>query len=82
MITDQIPFVRNRSLSPPAARNLPPLTSRENDVLVHLAKGYSYKQIADNLHIGIGTLQGYISNLYQKLRVHSRTEAVVKYLTC
>ena len=59
---------------------LPSLTPREQDVLGQLAKGYCYKEIASHLHIGIGTLQGYISNIYEKLRVHSRTEAVVKYL--
>ena len=59
---------------------LPSLTPREKDVLGQLAKGYCYKEIASHLHIGIGTLQGYISNIYEKLRVHSRTEAVVKYL--
>src|ERR1039457_1080005 len=62
------------------ATSLPPLTSRENDVLAQLAKGYCYKEIAGHLNIGIGTLQGYISNIYEKLRVHSRTEAVVRYL--
>jgi DNA-binding NarL/FixJ family response regulator len=60
--------------------SLPPLTPRENDVLAQLAKGYCYKEIADHLDIGIGTLQGYVSTIYEKLRVHSRTEAVVKYL--
>lgn len=65
---------------PVPATNLPPLTQREKDVLGQLTKGYCYKEIADHLHIGIGTLQGYISNIYEKLRVHSRTEAVVKYL--
>jgi DNA-binding NarL/FixJ family response regulator len=60
--------------------NLPPLTPREKDVLSQLSKGFSYKEIADHLKIGIGTLQGYISSVYEKLRVHSRTEAVVKYL--
>ena len=62
------------------APSLPPLTPRENDVLAQLAKGYCYKEIADHLDIGIGTLQGYVSTIYDKLRVHSRTEAVVKYL--
>jgi DNA-binding CsgD family transcriptional regulator len=33
-----------------------------------------------NLNISIGTVRGYIRNIYKKLEVHSRTEAVVKYL--
>jgi DNA-binding NarL/FixJ family response regulator len=72
--------VQHFQQAPAPRADLPQLTPREKDVLGQLAKGYSYKEIADHLHIGIGTLQGYISNIYEKLRVHSRTEAVVKYL--
>ena len=56
------------------------LTPRENDVLEQLAKGFRYKEIEDNLSISAGTLHSYIRNVYEKLHVHSRTEAVVKYL--
>jgi len=60
--------------------DLPKLTPRETDVLNQLAKGFRYKEIIDNLSISAGTLHSYISNIYEKLHVHSRTEAVVKYL--
>ena len=60
--------------------DLPKLTPRENDVLNQLAKGFRYKEIVDNLGISAGTLHSYISSIYEKLHVHSRTEAVVKYL--
>ena len=60
--------------------NLPRLTPRETDVLNQLAKGFRYKEIIDNLGISAGTLHSYIRNIYEKLHVHSRTEAVVKYL--
>jgi DNA-binding NarL/FixJ family response regulator len=60
--------------------DLEKLTPREEDVLDQLAKGFRYKEITDNLGISIGTLRSYIRNVYEKLRVHSRTEAVVKYL--
>lgn len=56
------------------------LTPRENDVLDQLAKGFRYKEIEDNLKISAGTLHSYIRNVYEKLHVHSRTEAVVKFL--
>jgi len=56
------------------------LTARESHVLEQLAKGYRYKEIVDNLNISNGTLHSYIRSIYGKLRVHSRTEAVVKYL--
>lgn len=56
------------------------LTPRERDVLDQLAKGFRYKEIEDNLRISTGTLRSYIASVYEKLHVHSRTEAVVKYL--
>lgn len=56
------------------------LTGREKEVLEQLAKGYLYKEIEENLHISTGTLRSYIASIYRKLHVHSRTEAVVKYL--
>ena len=60
--------------------DLPRLTPRETDVLNQLAQGFRYKEIVDNLGISAGTLHSYISNVYEKLHVHSRTEAVVKFL--
>jgi len=49
-------------------------------VLNQLAKGFRYKEITANLGISAGTLHSYIRNVYEKLHVHSRTEAVVKFL--
>jgi DNA-binding NarL/FixJ family response regulator len=60
--------------------DLTSLTTRETDVLEQLAKGYLYKEIVKNLGISFGTLHSHISKIYEKLHVHSRTEAVVKYL--
>jgi DNA-binding NarL/FixJ family response regulator len=65
---------------PKPAREVERLTRREMDVLEQLAKGFRYKEIEDNLKISIGTLRSHITNVYEKLHVHSRTEAVVKYL--
>jgi len=59
----------------------PRLTARETDVLNQLAQGFRYKEIVDNLNISAGTLNSYIRAIYEKLHVHSRTEAVVKYLS-
>ena len=56
------------------------LTPRETEVLQQLARGFRYKEIVDKLGISAGTLHSYISSIYEKLHVHSRTEAVVKYL--
>lgn len=56
------------------------LTPREQEIMEQLSKGFRYKEIVDNLGISFGTLHSYISKVYEKLQVHSRTEAVVKYL--
>lgn len=55
------------------------LTDREREVLTLLAKGGAYKQIAADLSIHIDTVRNHIRSIYDKLQVHSRTEAVVKY---
>jgi len=60
--------------------DLTKLTPRERDVLDQLAQGYRYKEMTDNLGISIDTVRFNIRNIYEKLHVHSRTEAVVKYL--
>jgi DNA-binding NarL/FixJ family response regulator len=56
------------------------LSPREETVLNCLAKGLTYKQIADQLEISIDTIRTYIRRIYEKLHVQSRTEAVAKYL--
>ncbi len=53
------------------------LSARELEILRLLAKGHRYKEIADQLAINIGTVRTHISNVYQKLHVHSRTEAAM-----
>ncbi|PWU14744.1 MAG: DNA-binding response regulator [Verrucomicrobia bacterium] len=56
------------------------LTPGEREFLDQLAKGYAYKEIADRMAISIDTVRSYVRTVYEKLHVHSRTEAVVKYL--
>ena len=56
------------------------LSPREYEVLALLAKGFLYKQIADQLGIGLGTVRTYQRRIYEKLHVQSRTEAAVKFL--
>lgn len=56
------------------------LTEREEQVLMHLSKGYAYKEIADRLNISFETVRTYVRSIYEKLHVHSRTEATLKYL--
>jgi DNA-binding NarL/FixJ family response regulator len=73
-------IVQHFQQAPSPTSDLARLTPREKDVLDQLARGFGYKEVADNLHIGTGTLQTHVHNIYEKLQVHSRTEAVVKYL--
>lgn len=56
------------------------LTAGEREFLDQLANGYAYKEIADRMKISIDTVRSYVRTVYEKLHVHSRTEAVVKYL--
>jgi len=56
------------------------LTPGEKEFLNQLAKGYAYKEIADRMNISIDTVRSYVRTVYEKLHVHSRTDAVVKYL--
>ena len=56
------------------------LTEREEQILSRLAKGFSNKEIADLLSVSLETVRTHLRHIYEKLHVHSRTEAVVKYL--
>ena len=54
------------------------LSAREKEILKCLVEGMSYKMIASNCFISIETVNGYIKNIYKKLQVHSKGEAVAK----
>ncbi|MAX71691.1 MAG: DNA-binding response regulator [Flavobacteriaceae bacterium] len=54
------------------------LTEREVDVLEQLSKGLSYNAIAENLILSSGTIRKHIENIYRKLQVHNKLEAVQK----
>jgi DNA-binding NarL/FixJ family response regulator len=56
------------------------LSGREKEVLELLAKGYLIKEIADQLGLGFDTVRTYIRRIYEKMHVHSRAQAVAKYL--
>ena len=56
------------------------LTKREQEILALLAKGYLYKEIADQLGVTLSTVRAHLHTVYEKLHVQSRTEAVVKFL--
>lgn len=72
---DQLPAATGLQRAPEVGT----LTEREEQVLASLAKGHLYKEIADLLNISFETVRTHVRSIYEKLHVHSRTEAVLKY---
>jgi len=54
------------------------LTEREREILKCLVDGMSYKRVGDTCFISIDTVSGHVKNIYKKLQVHSKSEAVAK----
>jgi DNA-binding NarL/FixJ family response regulator len=61
-------------------RTMARLTPREQEILEHLSKGYVDKEIAQRLGISAWTVHGHLRSIFDKLQVHTRTEAAVRYL--
>ncbi len=55
------------------------LSKRETEVLGYVAQGYSNKEVAEALGLSVETIHAYLKNIYAKLHVRSRTEAVMKF---
>jgi DNA-binding NarL/FixJ family response regulator len=76
-------YFKNALSSPPTSgsgHELANLTRREEEVLALLGKGQPDKEIADHLRISAHTVHGHVRKIFEKLGVHNRTEAVVRYL--
>ena len=69
---------RRAAKSPKPAVNL---SAREEEVLILLSKGYSNKEIASQLSIGVETVGSHLKHIYEKMHVRSRAEAVARYMT-
>ncbi len=63
-----------------SSEELETLTNQEENILQFLAKGYQYKEIAEKIFVSSFTVKTHLRNIYRKLHVRSRTEAVVKFL--
>ncbi|MCW1886507.1 response regulator transcription factor [Luteolibacter flavescens] len=72
--------VQHFQATPPSKNENHNLTPREKQILELLVKGGLYKEIAWDLGIGVETVRTHLHNIYAKLHVRTRTEAVVKYL--
>ncbi len=53
-----------------------PLSARETEILASLASGKTYKDTANELHIGMETVKSHVKNIYSKLHASSKTEAL------
>lgn len=73
-------FFRTQENKVAPAAGMDKLTERERDLLSLMARGKHYKEAADQLGISTDTVRSHIRRIYRKLQVHSRTEAVVKFL--
>lgn len=71
-----IPTVQNQNKDLPWWYSNDPLSERELEVLGLVAQALSNQQIGDKLFISAGTVKRHISNIYQKLDVHSRVQAI------
>ena len=63
---------------PKVNTELEKLSTREQEILQYLSKGYRYKEIADILFINIETVRKHIHNIYDKLQVNTRTDELNK----
>jgi DNA-binding NarL/FixJ family response regulator len=66
--------------TPPTIHQDYQLTVRENEILYSLVDGLSYKKIADKYCVSISTVRTHICNIYSKLHVNSKAEAVARVL--
>jgi len=71
---------RGRAETPAITMELQDLTAREQAVLAKLAEGFAPKEVATELGISYDTVRNHTTSIYNKLHVHSRSEAILKYL--
>jgi len=64
--------------TPARSTEIDKLANREQEILQLLMKGFSYKMIAAELNISIETVRTHIKRIYDKLHVHSASEAIAK----
>jgi DNA-binding NarL/FixJ family response regulator len=69
-----------REVQAPDHSEVLPLTAREQEVLNYVGKGFLDKEIAYALNLSVFTVHNHLKNIYEKLEVHTRTEAVMRYL--
>jgi LuxR family maltose regulon positive regulatory protein len=76
--TSSNPSAAPSTIESSKAEMVEPLTSRELEVLRLIAQGLSNREIGERLFIAVSTVKGHNQNIYSKLQVHRRTEAVAR----
>ncbi|WP_445713037.1 LuxR C-terminal-related transcriptional regulator [Flavobacterium sp.] len=71
--------INSMKLEIPNSELLTQLTNREHEILSSLAQGFQYKEVADQLSVSLETIKKHVQNIYKKLHVQNRTEAIIKY---
>ena len=69
---------QRKILSPQSSALVEPLSERELEVLRLIADGHSNQAIADRLIVAVSTVKKHVNNIYGKLDVQSRTQALVR----
>lgn len=70
--------LRSGAPAPTAHEGRWDLTEREMDVLRGLVQGHAYKEVAADLHVSLDTIRTHVRNIYQKMQVHSVSQAVAR----
>jgi len=78
--THLLDLFKSQNAGPEQEQPASTLTDRETDILTMFAKGLSYRETAEALHISPHTVSDYVKTIYGKLSVHSRNEAVFEAL--
>lgn len=73
-----VPTEKARSTSLSSRGGIEQLTEREHEILVQVTRGFSNRQIAENLFLAEGTIKNHLSNIFGKLGVRDRTQAALK----
>jgi PAS domain S-box-containing protein len=76
-VVEKLANLRGNALPREAQREIKELTERERQVLGRVARGESDQDIADELGLSRQTIRNYVTNIYSKIGVHTRAEAVV-----
>jgi DNA-binding NarL/FixJ family response regulator len=80
LVAEYFQEVLNRVALKASSGKLASLTPRESQILEYLSKGFPDKEIAGAMGISAWTVHGHLKSIFEKLQVHNRLEAVLKYL--